>query len=102
MVDGSIITRMMNLNLFAPPPPPQGACKVCRFGCYTRYGKNMRSSYVPDIFNSSPPDFSNIPSKSQLKTALRHVLLPFLFLPRLGFPYGTVSPASRRHYPYYA
>lgn len=50
--------------------------KVSRYlvpSCYTRYGKNIRSFYVPHIFNSLPPHFSDITSKKKLKKALRHV-----------------------------
>lgn len=41
---------------------------------YTRYGKNLRSFYVPQIFNSLPSDFFNFTSKKKLKKALRHLL----------------------------
>lgn len=41
--------------------------------CYTRYGKTMRSFYVPDIFNQLPSDLWNITSKKKLKKRLRHM-----------------------------
>lgn len=41
--------------------------------CYTRYGKTMRSFYVPDIFNQLPSDLWNLTSKKKLKKRLRHM-----------------------------
>lgn len=43
--------------------------------CYTRYGKNMRSFYVPHIFNEVPPSLSNFTSKKKLKKELRNIFI---------------------------
>lgn len=39
--------------------------------CYTRYGKNLRSFYVPQIFNSLPSNFLDFTSRKKLRKALR-------------------------------
>lgn len=69
-----VLSYNWNDDFKSPRPISRNLRKASRFLtpiCYTRYGKNMRSYYVPQIFNLLPPSLSEITSKKKLKKALR-------------------------------
>lgn len=78
-VETVVLGHYWNTDFKTPHPNIRQLRTVPRFvitKCYTRYGKNLRSFYVPRIFNSLPSNFPDFTSRKKLRKSLRLLLSP--------------------------